>query len=239
MASIAQECKHLVSTCTSREFWSRAGVHLRVQFGAGLLLLIPVFVTIWILSLIFKFLDSFLGDRLDDLPVFATVFRRDIPQDIPGLGIVALIVVVYLAGLLGSSVLGRRLFTVGQNLLLNIPVVRTIYFATKQLVESLSGSKSTGLRRVVVIEYPRAGLWALGFLTGFTTNEEKRTMAIVYLPTAPMPNSGWLAVLPVEEVYDTDLTVQDAMQFVLSGGILSPSSIDKRPIQEPTASLTQ
>ena len=239
MASIAQECKHLVSTCTSRVFWARAGLHLRDRLGAGILLLLPLIITFWLLSLIFNLLDDFLGGRIDDLPVFATIMGREIPQSIPGLGIITLIIVVYLAGLLGSSVLGRRFFNVGQNLLLSVPVVRTIYFATKQLVESLSGSKSTGLRRVVVIEYPRAGLWAVGFLTGFTTNEEKRSMAIVYLPTAPMPNSGWLAVLPVEEVYDTDLTVQDAMQFVLSGGILSPTSIAKRPIQEPTVSLTR
>ena len=114
------------------------------KVGAGILLLLPLIITFWLLSLIFNLLDDFLGGRIDDLPVFATIMGREIPQDIPGLGIITLIIVVYLAGLLGSSVLGRRFFTVGQNLLLSVPVVRTIYFATKQLVESLSGSKSTG-----------------------------------------------------------------------------------------------
>ena len=83
---------------------------------------------------------------------------------------------------------------------------------------------------MVAIEYPRKGIWTIGFLTNLNIDEKARAMAIVYIPTAPMPNSGWVAVLTVDQVYDTDMTIQDAMQMVLSGGIVAPERISKRPL---------
>ena len=166
----------------------------------------------------FDFLDGLIG------PAFDLWFHREIP----GIGLVVLIIVIYIAGIVATSVFGLRLISRVQQLLLSVPVIRPIYSATKRLVESFSGSPVTGFKRVVAIEYPRPGLWTIGFLTSLTYDEDDRPMAVVYIPTAPLPDSGWVAILSVEDVYDTDMTVQTAMQMVLSGGIVAPSRIAKR-----------
>ncbi|MEX2431607.1 MAG: DUF502 domain-containing protein, partial [Dehalococcoidia bacterium] len=120
-----------------------------------------------------------------------------------------------------------------QGLLLKLPLVRNIYAATSQLVEVFSGTHaSEDAKRVVVIEYPRPGLWSIGFLMAITTDENRRSMGVVYIPTAPMPNSGWAAIVPLSDVYETDMTVQQATQFVLSGGLLAPAALPKRPLQQ-------
>ena len=219
--------KRLADATTSRETWQRVGVHLRLRFIAGLLLLVPLILTFWILRLVFDFLDDLLG--VPDVHI--------LDRSIPGAGIVALILLLYVTGLVGSTFVGRRPIALLQRLLFRVPLVSIIYSASKQLVESFSGKSATGFKRVVVIEYPRPGIWSMGFLTGLTSDEEHRRLAIVYIPTAPMPNSGWVAVLPLEDVYDTDLRVQDAMQMILSGGILFPEQIAKRPMQGPVEAL--
>ncbi len=219
--------KRVADATTSRRRWRGVGAHLRLRFAAGLLLLVPVILTYLILKLVFDFLNELLG--VPDVRVF--------DRAIPGAGILALLLLLYFTGLVGSTFIGRRPIALLQRLLFRIPLVSVIYSASKQLVESFSGKPATGFKRVVVIEYPRPGVWSLGFLTGLTTDEEQRRLAVVYIPTAPLPNSGWVAVLPVEDVYDTDLRVQDAMRMVLSGGILFPRHIAKKPMQEPVEAL--
>jgi uncharacterized membrane protein len=187
-----------------------------------LLFLVPLILTYWVLRLVFDFLDGLIG------PAFDLWFGREIP----GVGLVALIIVLYVAGIVATSVFGLRLISRLQQLLLSVPVIKPIYSATKRLVESFSGSPVTGFKRVVAIEYPRPGLWTIGFLTSLTYDEEDRPMAVVYIPTAPLPNSGWVAILSIEDVYDTDMTVQTAMQMVLSGGIVTPGRITKRLLQD-------
>lgn len=201
--------------------------HLRFNLATGLLFMVPVILTYIILKVVFDFLDDVLG--VPDV----TVLNRAIP----GAGIVALIVLLYLTGLVGGSVLGKRGFGIVQRMLTRVPLVSMIYSASKQLVESFSGNPTTGFKRVVVIEYPRSGILSMGFLTGLTTDETKRRLAIVYIPTAPLPNSGWVAVLPLNEVFDTDLRVQDAMQMVLSGGIVFPEHISKKPLDDISTPL--
>ena len=141
-----------------------------------------------------------------------------------------MILLVYVAGLLGAFFVGKQLIRLGQAILLKVPVINTVYSAAKQLIESFSGSSTTGFKRVVIIEYPRPGIWTVGFLTGVTKDEHDHPMAIVYIPTAPTPQSGWVAILPVKEVYDTEMSVQEAVRLVLSGGIVTPAQIPKRPL---------
>ena len=202
--------------------WGRVGRHLRFRFAAGMLFMVPLILTYWVMRLVFDFLDGLLS------PAFDLWFRREIP----GVGLVALVMVVYVSGIVATSVFGLRLISRLQQLLLSVPVIRPIYSAIKRLVESFSGSPVTGFKRVVAIEYPRPGLWTIGFLTSLTIDEEDRPMAVVYIPTAPLPNSGWVAMLSIEDVYDTDMTVQAAMQMVLSGGIVTPGRITKQLLSD-------
>jgi len=185
--------------------------------AAGILVLVPLIITYWILGILFRNIDG----------ILASAVERAYGRHIPGLGILALIVLIYVVGLFGRNVLGRRIVQFGQKALLRVPVIRAIYSPSKQLIESFAGDGATGFKRVVIIEYPRHETWAIGFLTGVTTDESGKSLAVIYIPTAPTPNSGWVAILPASDVYDTDMTVSEAMSMVLSGGIITPPQINK------------
>jgi uncharacterized membrane protein len=115
---------------------------------------------------------------------------------------------------------------------MRMPVVGSLYSSARRLIESLAGSKdsSTGFKRVVMIEHPRKGIWCIGFLTSIIDISNTHTMATIYIPTAPTPNSGFVVMVPYTEVQDTDLSVQEAMTMVLSGGIIAPKSFNRKSI---------
>jgi len=192
--------------------------HFTRTLGAGLLILVPLMISYLVLKLLFDAIDGVLQPGIEAL------FDRKIQ----GLGAVILVILVYLVGLIGAFFLGKRLIRLTQNLLLKVPIISAVYSSAKQLIESFSGSSATGFKRVVVIEYPRTGTWTIGFFTGTSSDENGNPLALVYIPTAPTPNSGWVAILPAQDVYDTDMSVQEALRVVLSGGIAAPPQIRKK-----------
>ncbi|MFH1142000.1 MAG: DUF502 domain-containing protein [Chloroflexota bacterium] len=194
--------------------------HFRRTIITGLLLLMPVVLTYLLLKLLFDFVDG----------ILQPVVRALVGGELPGVGLVSLAVLVYVAGLFGTNFLGKRLVSFGQATLLKMPVVGSVYSSARQLIESFSGTSSTGFKRVVLIEYPGPGIWTVGFLTSITTDENGKSLGLIYIPTAPTPNSGWVAIVPVENIYDTDLTVPVAMRLVLSGGIVAPGRIIKKAL---------
>ena len=187
--------------------------HLRGAFVRGLFVMIPVVLAYMVLKLLFDIVDG----------VLQPLVERGFGSRIPGLGLLFLVALIYMVGLLVANVLGRRMVELLKKGLLGIPVVGNVYSTAGKLIDSFSGSSDMGFKRVVAIEHPRKGAWTLGFLTSFIEEDPGKRMAIIYIPTAPMPNSGWVAILPVEEVYDTDLSIDTAMGLVLSGGITAPS----------------
>ena len=197
------------------------GLHIRTRFIAGLFLLVPLAITYLILRFLFDAIDG---------PIQPAI-EKGVGFRIPGAGVVGLLVLTYLVGLLGTNVLGGRIIQMGEWFLMRIPLLRPVYSTSKQLMQSFAGTSTTGFKRVVLIEFPRPTVWAISFLTGMTQDEEGRPMAIVYIPTAPMPTSGYVNIVPADQVYDTDLTVQAAMSIVLSGGLVAPEQIRKRPLQ--------
>ncbi|MBM3941781.1 MAG: DUF502 domain-containing protein [SAR202 cluster bacterium] len=197
---------------------SKVTGHFTRTLGAGLLLLVPVGITYLVLKFLFDAIDGLLQPAIEAF----------LGRHIPGLGVIIVLLLVYAAGLLSTFFLGRMIIHMSQRLLLRVPIINTVYSSAKQLIESFSGTSDTGFKRVVLIEYPRPGAWTIGFLTSVTKDEDGKTLAIVYIPTAPTPQSGWVAILPMDEVYDTEMPVQMAMRLVLSGGIVSPEYIRKR-----------
>ncbi len=208
---------------------SNLGRHLRSRLVLGLLVLIPVVITYVLIRWLFDKADSLLQP----------VFTESLGREIPGLGLVSLVVVVYVLGLVMSLHIGRRMISTIQGYLLNLPLVGNLYGPAKQLVESFSGESAAGFKRVVVVEYPKQGTWMIGFLTGVSKLVPGTTMGIVYLPTAPTPNSGWVAMIPLQQVFDTTMTVQEAMAMVLSGGISSPPSIDLTEMGDHEAAVLE
>ena len=200
--------------------------HLRKVMTAGLIIVIPLAITFWVLRLVFTLMDGFLGPLIED----------SIGRNLPGIGIVAMLLLVYVAGQLWElSRLSRRLIEGAQKWLLSIPIVGAVYNPARQLIDSFSGTSESGFKRVVLIEYPKAGTWMIGFLTA-TTMTRDGEMGVVYVPTAPTPNSGWVGVVPIRGVHDVDMSVQQAISMVLSGGIVTPDKITTTDISSPPLS---
>jgi len=198
---------------------SRIIGHFRRAFVGGLLLLVPLIITYVVLKWLFDAIDGLLQ------PAIQEAFNRQVP----GLGAVALVLLLYIAGLMEQNFLARRMFNFGRSMLLKIPIVGAVYSSSKQLIDALSGAEASSFRQVVMIEYPRKDAWTIGFLTGSTADNDSKPLSIIYVPTAPTPNSGWVALIPERDVFYTDLTVSTAMRLVLSGGIITPSVIKTSP----------
>lgn len=191
--------------------------HLKKKFVTGLVVVIPVGITIFILKFLFNFADGILGAYLDSL--FATISHRE--THFPGLGMLTGVVVIYLAGLFATNVLGTRLLTWGDELLSRIPIVKSIYTPSKQLTSVFQEGK-TSYRRAVFVDWPRPGVQAVGFVTAEVMREGERYV-VVYVPTMPNPTSGFASFFLASEVRDSGMSVEEAVRFVMSGGVVVPA----------------
>lgn len=188
--------------------------HLKGKFLAGLFVVIPVGITIFILKFLFNFADGILGSHLDYL--LELVIHKDL--HIPGLGMVTGAVMVYLAGLLATNVLGNQLLRFADELLSHIPLVRSIYSSSKQLMKVFQEGK-TSYRRAVFVEWPRQGVKAVGFVTAEVVRDGVN-LVVVYVPTMPNPTSGFALFFREDEVFDSGMNVEEAVKFVVSGGVV-------------------
>jgi len=196
---------------------------IKKTFLAGLVVLVPIVITALALFWLFSFLDGFLS------PAFYAILGKEIP----GLGFLTEIVVIFLVGLLATNVFGSRLLRFIQDFLMRIPLVRNIYPAIKQIVETFSKSTGSSFKKVVLVEYPHKGIFSLGFLT----NEVQMNQAqgnehffSVYLPTNNL-YLGQVALFKVEEVVFTGFTVEEGLKIILSGGTAFPPSVKSQNLK--------
>ena len=192
---------------------------LRGWFFTGLLVTAPVLLTVYITWAAIELID---GQVNKLIPAFSTWSLGDIP----GAGLVVGGVMITLIGAVAAGFLGRWIIRLGESLLNRMPVVRTIYGATKQILETVISAQSDAFREVVLVEYPRRGLWVIGFVTGSTKGEVARLVpgsnVNVFIPTTPNPTSGFLLFCPVKDIIKLDMTNEEAVKLVVSGGIVSP-----------------
>ena len=191
---------------------------LRTHFFAGILITVPVGLTVWILYQIFTWIDGFLQPAIK--PIFG--------HEIPGIGFGITIVLIYLIGVIASNVLGRRLLHYGESLLRRVPIFWQLYTAIRQILQSFSEPGKTGFMQVVLIEFPRRGTRTLGFVTNESSDESGRKLLNVFIPTAPNPTSGFLQIVEEGEVIRTDMSVDDALKMVVSGGRISPKEVQDK-----------
>jgi uncharacterized membrane protein len=140
------------------------------------------------------------------------------------------VALVYLVGLITAHVAGRRLVAFAEQTLLRVPVVRAIYGATKQVVDALSLSNRGAFKSVVLVEFPRPGMWALAFATGTVRCSDGEVLCKVFIPTSPNPTTGFFELLPCRSVRWTLLTVEQGLKMILSGGVVSPDEIRIREV---------
>jgi uncharacterized membrane protein len=145
---------------------------------------------------------------------------------------VALVIVIYLLGLLATNVIGRRLIKWLDGIISRTPLIRYVYSAARQAVDSLHGLQGMAFKKVVIVEFPKTGMYSLGFVTGKAVDLEGQTKVPVFIPHTPNPMTGFLVLLSTEQIIDTNMTVEDAMKMVLSGGLLSPEAIGLNETKE-------
>jgi uncharacterized membrane protein len=206
-----------------RTFWG--GV--RSTFLRGAVIIMPLALTVWFFIALWRALDGILS------PLFAAWLGREIP----GLGFLSMIVIILLVGLLTRNLVGRLFVSWFENVLRSIPFVRSVYGAIRDLVNAFSlGGKGRTFREVVMLEYPRPGLYSLGFVTNEMLFERDGGTPLrllnLYIPNPPNPTSGVLILAPEGEVVHLDLTIEQGLKLVLSGGIVTPERFaPRRPVR--------
>ena len=193
---------------------------LRRYLVAGLLVWVPLGVTLLIVTFLVDLIDQTLL-LLPEIvqPENLLGFR------IPGLGVVLTAIIVLVTGVIVTNLFGMQLYTIGERILQRIPLVRSIYAAVKQVTESMFSSGKS-FRKVVLVEYPRPGMWSLAFQTGSGAEEIRnktgRNIANVFIPTTPNPTSGFFLMVPQEDVIELDMSVDDGLKLLLSVGVVVP-----------------
>jgi uncharacterized membrane protein len=196
---------------------------LKKYFIAGLLIWLPLAITLWVLDFVLSTMDR-------TLLLLPPAWQPDklLGMHIPGLGVVMAVVIVLLTGMLAANIIGARLFGWWESLLHRIPVVRSIYSSVKQVSDTLFSTKGQSFRKVVLIEFPRPGVWTLGFVVGTpgarVTARTAEDVITVYVPTAPNPTSGYVLIVRSAEVHEVDVSVDDALKFHVSMGVVPPGN---------------
>lgn len=204
---------------------------LRAYFLAGVLVTAPIAITIYIAWWFVSFIDGHIR------PLIPSSYNPEnyLPFSIPGIGVLTVIVVVTLIGAFTAGYVGRLMLGLSEGVVERMPVVRSVYSAVKQIFETVLAKKSNAFREVVVLQYPRPGVWSLGFITGAAHPEVEEVcahdthgeeMVNVFIPCAP-PTTGFLVMAPRHEVKVLNITVEDGLKMVMSGGIVVPP--DRRP----------
>ena len=201
------------------EFWKRLIRKVRAHFLAGILIMVPIGLTVWIFVQIFTWVDSFLQPG-----VISPIFGRQIP----GVGFAITAVLIYIVGIIASNVVGRRVIRWGEALLGRVPVARHVYTGIRQILESFSTPGKTGFMQVVLIEFPRRGTRTIGFITNEESNESGKKLINVFVPTSPNPTSGFLQIVEEQEIIRTSISVDDALKMVVSGGRMSPKEVQEK-----------
>lgn len=220
--------------------------HLRTHLIRGLLILLPTIITFWLLRILFAMISGnvtpwvvrILGalgvQGLDDWHARFVA---------PMIGVVLTMLFVYVIGLVAANLVGQRVLAWVEGGILKIPLVKGIYGGARQLLDAMGSGGKGGFSRVVLVEYPRRGVWTVGFVTNETPArlpvDGGLDAVMVFFPTTPNPTSGWLAMVPVGDILEVDLTIEEGVKLIVSGGIVTPEALSsriRRPAPGPAGS---
>ena len=196
---------------------------VRKYFISGLLVWIPVVITVFVI----KFIVDLLSKSLLLLP---PQYQPDmlIGFHVPGIGVILTLLVIFLTGIFAANFLGQRLVKLGESIMKRIPLVRSIYMGVKQVTETLFKPGGQSFRKVLLVEFPCAGVWSMAFQTGEVDNatlghnSSTEPMVSYFIPTTPNPTSGFLMMAPKSKVQELDISVDQALKFVISLGVVQP-----------------
>jgi uncharacterized membrane protein len=197
------------------------GRRMRNYFLTGLIVLLPGVISIFVLWRLFTGLDRILGRYVE----------LWLGYKVPGVGLIALVLIIIGIGAIASNIIGKRLIGVAEGLVTRIPIIRWIYRTTKQLFSTLLAERSTSFRKVVLINYPYKGMYSMAFQTsesaGIVDDVVGERLLTVFLPTTPNPTSGYFLLVPEEDVIPLDISVNEGLKYIISAGALSSSNNDE------------
>ena len=197
---------------------------MRKYFITGLLILVPLAITLWVLNLIIGTMDQ-------SLLLLPERWRPEtlVGFHIPGLGTIMTLLIVFITGLLTQNFVGNYVVVVWEALLKRIPVVNSIYSSVKQVSDTLFSSSGNAFRKALLVQYPREGCWTIAFLTGAPGGDVKNHLhgdyVSVYVPTTPNPTSGFFLMMPRADVVELDMSVDAALKYIVSMGVVAPEKI--------------
>ncbi len=196
------------------------GRTLRAQFIMGILVVVPIGATVLILVWIFNAIDGILK------PLIGSIWESA-PA---GIGFGVTIVLIYIVGVIANNIVGKRLIHYGESLLARVPLVRQLYTGIKQILESFYDPKKAGYLEVVLVEFPRKGMQAIGFVTNWSSNKLGKKMLHVFVPTSPNPTSGFLQIIEEDQVMHTNMSIDEALKLVVSAGRVTNGQLYDNPI---------
>ena len=204
----------------------------RNSFLTGLVVIAPVALTIWLIWSVIGWIDGFVLPFIPSLyhpdNILNTFFGQDVAINIRGLGVVVFLLFTTFVGWIAKGFLGRSLIRIGENLVRRMPVVRSIYSGVKQIAETVFAQSDRSFEKACLIEYPRKGIWAVGFVSTEAKGEVKykaksnSDLLSVFVPTTPNPTSGFMLFFPRNDVIELEMSIEDAAKLVISAGLVYP-----------------
>ncbi|SDZ51611.1 Uncharacterized membrane protein [Jannaschia faecimaris] len=224
---------------------SRPGIitRLRNNFLTGLIVIAPIGLTFWLIWSVIGWFDGWV------LPFIPVAYRPDIwllqrfglDLDIRGIGVGIFLLFTLLVGMIAKGLIGRSILRYAENLVQTMPVVRSVYSGLKQIAETILAQDQNSFEKACLIEYPRRGIWAIGFVSttakGEIASRASEPMVSVFLPTTPNPTSGFLLFVPAEDLVELDMTVEDAAKLVISAGLVYPGGRDATDMPPGTTAV--
>jgi uncharacterized membrane protein len=221
-----------MTTDKKHGLFARITLNIRNRLISGIFVVVPFAVTVviimWLFNILAKIIQPIVAKVLEFLRNIHLI--RELPQTYMEFAvslatILSLLFLIYLIGVIAKYVAGRRLLALGETMLMKIPLVRTIYSATKQVTTALTMQDSASFKSVVLVEFPRSGCYSLGFLTGFVMDAKGDKLCKVFVSTTPNPTTGFFILLPVNEVRRIEMTIEEAFKMIISAGIVAPEKL--------------
>ena len=196
---------------------------MKKYFITGLLVLVPLFITIWVLSTLIHTMDQ----SLMLLPA-AWQPKKLFGFNVPGLGVLLTLGIIFVTGLIATNIFGQQLIVLWESFLNKVPFVKTIYSSVKQVSDTLFSNTGNAFRKAVLVQYPRLGSWTIAFVTGTpggdVVNHLTGEYISVYVPTTPNPTSGFFLMMPKADVIELDMSVDEALKYIISMGTVTPKA---------------
>ena len=185
--------------------------NFRSKLFAGLATLLPLYLTFIVIKFLFSTLEEMSGPLL-----------KKIGLDIPGLGIILTVILIYILGLLVTNFLGKKIFDIGERIVKKVPIVSMVYTTLKQITDTFTKGSMDAFKGAVYIEYPRKGLWTMAFISGESKNKDGIPFYHLFVPTTPNPTSGFFLMIPQSDTIKTGMSVEQGLKTIISGGLLAP-----------------